>query len=111
MITWNLRLHIVKRIAATEPENSIGWAHLFDLKSEALPRVGEVVSLDRETFGPVCELLHLELVDQSQVTNVEHSVSAAEDRGSVMLTVRTTSRYGGSNWRLSQLPHWTSATD
>ncbi|MDO4143670.1 hypothetical protein [Clavibacter michiganensis] len=111
MITWNLRLHVVKSIASTELENTIGWAQLSDLKSEVLPRVGEVVALDHGTYKPIYELLRLGLVDQSVVTNVEHSVSASEERGSVIVVVRTTSRYGVSSPRLSELPHWMPFAD
>ena len=111
MITWSLRLHVVKRIASTEPDNTVGYATLFNLKSEVLPRVGEVVALDHESFGTVFELLHMALVDQSMVAHVEHSMSSGEDGGSVILTVRTTSRYGASSARLHELPHWMPVTD
>jgi len=111
MITWNLRLHVRKRITPTEPDNTVGYATLFNLKSEALPRVGEVVALDHDSFGTVFELLHMALVDQSLVTHVEHSLSADEDGGSVFLTVHTTPRYGASSTRLHELPHWMPVTD
>ncbi|WP_160469933.1 hypothetical protein [Clavibacter michiganensis] len=111
MITWNLRVHVVKRIAVSEPDSTIGWATLFGLKSETLPRVGEVVALDHESFATVFELLHLSFVDQSLVTTVEHSVAAGEAGGSVIVTVRTTSRYGATSARLSELPHWMPFAD
>ncbi|MBF4625782.1 hypothetical protein [Clavibacter sp. VKM Ac-2872] len=111
MITWNLRLHVVKSISSTEPDNTIGWAMLWHLKSEALPRMGEVVALHHESFRAVFDVLRLGLVDQSVVTNVEHSVSAGEEGGSVMVVVRTTARYGASTLRLSELPHWTPFAD
>ncbi|WP_414173000.1 hypothetical protein [Clavibacter tessellarius] len=111
MITWNLRLHVVKNITLSEPENTVGWAHLFDLKSEVLPRVGEVVALHHESFRAVFDVLRLGLVDQSVVTNVEHSVSAGEEGGSVMVVVSTTARYDVIGPRLSELPHWTPFAD
>lgn len=111
MITWELRVQVVRNIRGwqsltgeEQDENNLGWFRIENLSSDVLPRIGETVQIDSELYPREYDAVLTTHSGNGQVFQVEHrlgSVPVVSIAGETKMSAEKLAQAGLPGWPLS----------